>query len=147
MAEFYLQIKWAHVVAVVLSGGLLFARGLAAHLGARWTMAWPLRWLSYTIDTVLFTAAVLLIMIVHQYPFVQAWLTAKVLLLAVYIVLGSLALKRGSTRRIRFTCWVAALLVYAFIISIARSRDPFGLLHHPAALDFMARPLLGPLPF
>jgi len=142
LAEFYLQIKWAHVVAVVLSGGLLFARGLAAHLGARWTMAWPLRWLSYTIDTVLFAAALMLMAIVHQYPFVHDWLTVKVLLLAVYIVLGSLALKRGATRRMRVVCWVAAMLVYLFIISVARSHDPFGLLHDPGALDLYHRPLI-----
>ncbi|HQW09375.1 MAG TPA: SirB2 family protein, partial [Steroidobacteraceae bacterium] len=85
MAGFYAQIKWVHVLMVVLSGTLLVARGLAAHLGAGWTMAWPLRWLSYTIDTILITAALLLVTIVHQYPFVHSWLTMKVLLLAVYI--------------------------------------------------------------
>ena len=63
MAEFYAQIKWVHVLTVVLSGGLLFARGLAAHLGAGWTMAWPLRWLSYTIDTILITADAIIIVI------------------------------------------------------------------------------------
>ncbi|MBV6417220.1 MAG: hypothetical protein CMLOHMNK_01859 [Steroidobacteraceae bacterium] len=142
MAEFYTQIKWIHVCAVLSSGGLLFLRGLAAHLGAGWTMAWPLRWLSYTIDTVLFTAALLLVTIVHQYPFVHAWLTVKVLMLAVYIVLGSLALKRGTTRRIRVACWVAALVVYLFIISVARTHDPLGVLHDPSALDLRARPLI-----
>ena len=49
----------------------------------------PLRYLSYTIDTVLLTAALMLATILHQYPFVHAWLTVKVLLLVVYIVLGS----------------------------------------------------------
>ena len=87
-------------------------------------MAWPLRWLSYTIDTVLFTAALMLVTIVHQYPFVHAWLTAKVLLLAVYIGLGSLALKRGSTRRVRVTCWVLALAVGAVTHSAFAADDP-----------------------
>jgi len=147
LAEYYPQIKWVHVLMVVLSGGLVFLRGLAAHLGATWTMAWPLRWLSYAIDTVLFTAALMLVTILHQYPFVQSWLTVKVLLLAVYIVLGSLALKRGSTRRMRVTCWVLALVVFLFIMSVARTHDPFGLLHHPSALDLHERPLLGkPVP-
>lgn len=141
MVEFYPQIKFVHVLMVVLSGGLVFVRGLAAHLGAGWTMAWPLRWLSYTIDTVLFTAALMLVTILHQYPFVQPWLTVKVLLLAVYIVLGSLALKRGSTRQVRVACWILALLVYVFIMSVARTHDPLGALHDPAALDLRQRPL------
>lgn len=147
MAEYYAQIKWIHVLAVVLSGGLLAARGLAAHLGVRWTMAWPLRWLSYTIDTVLFAAAVALIAIVHQYPFVHSWLTVKVVLLAVYIGLGSLALKRGNTRRSRVICWLAAMVVYVFIIGVARTHDPLGLLHDPRALDLRQRPLFPPNAF
>ena len=127
---------------MILSGCLLFLRGLAGYLGARWTMAWPLRWASYTIDTVLITAALMLVVIVHQYPFVHAWLTVKVLMLAVYIVLGSLALKRGSTRRVRVVCFVLAIIVYLFIISVARTHDPLGVLRNPSALDITARPLL-----
>jgi len=94
--------------------------------GARWYMAAPLRYLSYTIDTVLLTAALMLATLLHQYPFVHGWLTTKVLLLVVYVVLGSLALKRGSTRAVRALAYVAALLVFAFIISVARAHDPRG---------------------
>lgn len=82
--------------------------------------------LSYVIDTLLLGAAVALTMIIHQYPFVQAWLTAKVLLLVVYIVLGVFALRRGRTRRVRALCFVAALAVFAFIISVAIAHSPLG---------------------
>jgi uncharacterized membrane protein SirB2 len=126
MIEHYLEIRLAHVYAVIASGGLFFARGLAAQLGARWAMAAPLRYLSYAIDTVLLTAALMLVAILHQYPFVHAWLTAKVVLLVIYIVLGSFALKRGRTKAIRATCWMAALVVFATIFWIARTRDPLG---------------------
>jgi uncharacterized membrane protein SirB2 len=128
MIEFYPQIKWVHVAAVLASGSLFFLRGIALHAGARWAMAAPLRYLSYTIDTVLLTAALMLATILHQYPFVHAWLTAKILLLVLYVVLGSYALKRGSTRSVRIACWTAALLVYAMIVSIARAHHPLGLL-------------------
>jgi uncharacterized membrane protein SirB2 len=124
--EFYVQIKWVHVAAVLFSGALFAFRGAAMLAGARWYMAAPLRYLSYTVDTVLLTAALMLATILHQYPFVHAWLTAKVLLLVVYIVLGSHALKRGATRAVRARAYVAALLVFAFIISIARAHDPRG---------------------
>lgn len=53
MIEFYPQIKWVHVAAVLASGSLFLMRGLALHAGANWAMAAPLRYLSYTIDTVL----------------------------------------------------------------------------------------------
>jgi uncharacterized membrane protein SirB2 len=127
MAEFYLQIKWVHIAAVIASGVLFFLRGGAQLLGARWTMAAPLRYLSYAIDTVLLTAALMLATILHQMPFVNGWLTVKVLLLVVYIVLGSFALKRATNRRQQAICWIGALLVYGFIISVARAHSPLGI--------------------
>jgi uncharacterized membrane protein SirB2 len=90
-------------------------------------MAAPLRYLTYTVDTVLLTAALMLATLLHQYPFVHGWLTTKVLLLVVYIVLGTYALKRGATRKVRIGCWLAALLVYGFIISVARAHHPAGI--------------------
>jgi uncharacterized membrane protein SirB2 len=85
-----------------------------------------LRVLSYAIDTTLLTAALMLVTILHQYPFVQAWLTVKVLLLVVYIVLGTLALKRGRTARARNSSFIAAVGVYLAIVGIARSHNPMG---------------------
>jgi uncharacterized membrane protein SirB2 len=126
--EFYSQIKWVHIAAVSASGILFFIRGLALHAGAAWPMAAPLRYLSYAIDTVLLTAALMLVTILHQYPFVHGWLTVKVLLLLVYVVLGSLALKRGRTRAVRVACWLAALAVYLFIVTVARTHNPLGVL-------------------
>lgn len=128
MIEFYPQIKAVHIAAVMASGLLFLLRGTAVQFGATWAMAAPLRYLSYSIDTVLLTAALMLATILHQYPFVHGWLTAKVLLLVCYVVLGSLALKRGRTRTVRTSCWIAALLVYLFIVSIARAHHPLGVI-------------------
>ena len=126
MIEFYPEVRLVHIIAVLASGGLFLMRGLAFFAGARWAMAAPLRYLSYTIDTVLLTAALMLTTIVRQYPFVDAWLTVKVVLLIVYIVLGILAFWKGRTRAVRIGCWLAALAVYAFIYSVARAHDPLG---------------------
>lgn len=71
MIEFYPQIKAVHIAAVMASGLLFFLRGSAVQLGGKWAMAAPLRYLSYTIDTVLLTAALMLATILHQLPFVQ----------------------------------------------------------------------------
>ena len=129
MGDFYLQIKWVHIAAVIASGTLFLLRGIAVQCGARWAMVAPLRYLSYVIDTVLLTAAMMLVTILHQYPFVQGWLTVKVCLLVVYVVLGSFALKRGRTPRTRLACFGAALAVYGFIISVAVAHHPLGALH------------------
>ncbi len=126
MTELYPTIRLLHIAAVAMSGGLFFVRGLGVAGGAAWAMAAPLRYLSYAIDTVLLGAAIALAVIIHQYPFVHGWLTAKVVLLVVYIVLGSFALKRGRTRAIRLACWLAAIGVFALILSIARHHNALG---------------------
>ena len=128
MASLSPQIKLVHIWAVILSGSLFALRGALTLAGSRLPQHALPRYLSYAIDTVLLTAALMLTTIVHQYPFVQAWLTVKVLLLVVYIVLGTIALKRGRTRRERALAYVAALAVFAFIVSVARAHHPFGAL-------------------
>jgi uncharacterized membrane protein SirB2 len=60
----------------------------------------------------------------RQYPFVSAWLTAKVLALVLYIGLGTIALKRGRSKRTRVAAWIAAQLVLLYIVSVAFTRDP-----------------------
>lgn len=129
MEEFYPQIRHVHIAAVTASGALFFLRGLALNLfGQSWAMAAPLRWTSYAIDTVLLTAALMLMTIVQQYPFADHWLTVKVLLLVVYVVLGSFALKRGRTRGVRIGFWLAASAVFLFIVTVARAHHPLGIL-------------------
>ena len=130
MAEFYLQIRLAHVAFVCCSGSLFAARGLMVLTRVPWARHPALRWLSYVIDTCLLTAALMLMTILHQYPFVQAWLTVKVLLLAVYIVLGIYALRRTHTPAVRLAAFVAALLVFLFIASVAYWHDPRGVFAH-----------------
>ena len=128
MLDFYPQIRTIHILAVLVSGVLFAMRGAGVLAGGRWPMWAPLRILTYTIDTVLLTAALMLATILHQYPFVHGWLTVKVLLLVVYVVLGSFALKRARSRRARAILYVAALAVFLFIVSVARAHHPLGIL-------------------
>ena len=126
MELYYLEIRAVHIGAIILSGAVLLLRGVAHNLlNASWVMAWPIRTLSYTIDTVLLTAAVMLMTIVRQVPFVDSWLTMKVMLVLVYIFLGYLALW-SATARTRWASLGGAALVYGFIISIARAHSPLG---------------------
>lgn len=128
MDEFYLQIRTVHIASVMASGTLFFVRGIAFNLfGWRWALALPLRYLSWTVDTVLLTAALMLMTIIHQYPVVNGWLTVKVLLLVPYIVLGYMAL-RGSSRKVRLASLAGATLTFLYIYSVARAHHPLGFL-------------------
>lgn len=130
MIEFYPQIKLVHILAVTGSGLLFFCRGLALQFGASWPRAAPVRYLSYTIDTTLLTAALMLMTALHQYPLVQSWLTVKVILVVVYIALGVMALSRRRTKRTNWICFVAAIATFLMIVSIARAHHPLGFLAH-----------------
>ena len=127
MIEFYPHIKWVHVAAVTCSGMLFLLRGLLM-LGGRaaWARHPAVRYLSYTIDSVLLTAALMLFTMLPGALFGNGWLTAKLVLLAVYIALGVMALRgRGKTPR-RALLFFAALAVFGVIVSIAHAHHPLG---------------------
>lgn len=127
MIEFYPQIKQAHVGFVLLSGGLFALRGLLLLAGQRWANARPIRWLSYTIDTGLLTAALMLLVVLKLNPFVVPWLAVKLVLLVVYVVLGYIALKRAQGWP-RVAWYAAALACFGFMYTVARAHHPLGLL-------------------
>jgi uncharacterized membrane protein SirB2 len=141
MAHYYNEIKWVHISCVLLSGSLFASRGLAMLGSSRYANNRVLARLSYVIDTALLVAAVLLALIIHQYPFVQAWLTVKVVLLVIYILLGVFALRRGKTRWRRTGYFVAALAVYAFIISVAVMHNPRGVFAMQVTMSSLIEPI------
>jgi uncharacterized membrane protein SirB2 len=122
-AEAY-PVVWAlHVGSAVLSIAGFAARGAlmladSPRLRARFVRVAP-----HVVDTVLLASAVWLAWYLGQIPFAHAWITAKVLALLAYIVLGAIALKRGRTRRIRAAAFAGALAVAAYIVGVALTRD------------------------
>ncbi|MEO8344050.1 MAG: SirB2 family protein [Betaproteobacteria bacterium] len=115
----YAVAKYIHIVCVALSGSLFLLRGIwtwrhAAILRARW-----MRFLPHVIDTVLLASAVTMVILSAQYPFVQSWLTAKVIALVAYIALGSVALKSAKRKSVRIWAFVAALAMFTYIVGVA----------------------------
>ncbi len=126
MAEYYLTLRQAHIGFALLSVSLFVLRGClmlaqSPHVQAAW-----LKYPSYLVDTMLLTFALMLMTVTHQYPFGTGWLTMKVTLLVVYVLLGSIALKRGRTPGVRAAAFVASLLTVAFLYSVARAHHPLG---------------------
>lgn len=129
MIAFYAQIKLVHILTVLFSGGLFALRGAGVLAGQRWPHAAPVRYLSYSIDTTLLTAALMLLTILPAGVFANGWLTLKLLLLLVYIVCGTFALKRGRSATVRRNAYIAALLTYGYMLGVARTHHPLGWLH------------------
>lgn len=116
----------AHLVIVAVSVSLFSLRCALMMAGLpRWQARW-LRILPHAVDTALLASGVWLMLLTRQFPFVNAWLSVKLLLVVAYIVLGNVALRRGATLRIRTLAAVAALLTIGWIILVALARDPLG---------------------
>jgi len=126
MIEFYPQIKHVHIMLALMSGALFALRGGFALAGARWPNALPVKWLSYSVDTALLTAAMMLLTILPGAVFANGWLATKVVLLVIYVVLGVFALRRARTFRARLLSYLGALLVFFAVYSIARAHQPLG---------------------
>ncbi|CAH9017156.1 SirB2 family protein [Candidatus Nitrosacidococcus sp. I8] len=76
------------------------------------------------IDTILLASAIRLTFIIDQYPFVNSWLTAKVLALIGYIVFGAIALTRGRTKSLRIMALFISYALFFYIVAVAHSKHP-----------------------
>lgn len=120
----FLLIKTLHIGCAATSFTLFFLRGLwrlneAAILRQRWVKIVP-----HIVDTLLLASAIALAILSGQYPFVDAWLSAKLAALLLYIGLGFIALKYGRSQAVRVSSWLAAQVVFAYIVLVAIHHDP-----------------------
>jgi uncharacterized membrane protein SirB2 len=125
--EFYPTIKQVHIASVFASFGLFALRGAALLAGARWPRVLPVRALSWTIDSVLLTAAMMLLVILPSAMFANRWLSAKLVALVVYVGLGHRALAAATPLRRRPLWLAAALVCFGYMVSVARTHHPLGL--------------------
>ena len=116
-------LKHVHVTCVVLSISGYLVRGVWMLRESPWLQKKWVRVAPHVIDTILLGSAILLAMQIQQYPFVQAWLTAKVLALIAYIVVGVIGLKYGGTKKIRVGAWLGAIAIFLYIVLVAFTRQ------------------------
>jgi uncharacterized membrane protein SirB2 len=121
--EAYLAVRTLHVVCAALSITGFAARGVLMLLDSPLLKTRFVRIAPHVVDTALLASAVWLAWFLGQVPFVHGWITAKVLALVAYIVLGSIALKRGRTKAARIAAFAAALAAAGYIVAVARTRD------------------------
>lgn len=120
----YLALKFLHISCVVLSGSGFVLRGWWMLTDSPLRQHRLTRMLPHLVDTVLLGSALTMAWLSHQYPFAQSWLTAKFFGLLAYILLGSLALKRGRSKAARALYFGLALLAFAYIVSVAMTKSP-----------------------
>ena len=84
--------------------------------------------LPHAIDTVLLLSALTLAWMLGITPLSAPWLMAKVCGLVVYIGLGVVALRAGVSTGVRLAAWIGALVTVGWIVSVAITKSPLGVL-------------------
>ena len=79
------------------------------------------RFLPHVIDSLLLLTGLYMVWSYRIYPTQHPWLAAKLSALLLYIVFGSLALKRAPTRRWRGVFLLLALATFGYMLGAARS--------------------------
>ena len=122
-------LKQFHLATIAITLTLFVLRGVwmmadSPRLQARWVRIVP-----HVNDTLLLASGLSLAVLLGQYPLVNGWLTAKLFALILYIVLGTVALKAGRTKGMRIAAWIAALLVFGYMVAVAVTRAPVPFMH------------------
>ncbi len=120
----YLTIKQMHIAFAAVSISLFAIRWLVALFRERWLKHSFFRVLPHLIDTLLLGCAIWLCVFLRQYPFVNDWLTAKVVGLVVYILLGYMAIKGGKSFSQKLVAGILSLLVAGYIVGVAITHNP-----------------------
>ena len=123
LIEYYLLIKHLHMSLVGLSISILVIR-TGFNLGSiNWRKRWPwLNVLPHIVDSLLLLSGITLATLIKQYPFVNGWISLKLLLLLVYIGLGSYVLKKAKTRKQMVAGLSLGLMVIFWMVMIARTK-------------------------
>ncbi len=122
----YLLAKTVHVSCVALSIAGFVARFALARRRPHWLGHRLARVLPHVNDTVLLAAAIAMLVAAQWNVLDMPWLSAKVAGLLAYIACGTIALKRGRTRRQRAGAFVAALAAFGYVVSVAYSKSVAG---------------------
>jgi len=113
-----------HMTAAMISLMLFIWRGI-------WVMQYDqqprprwMKWLPHVNDSMLFLLGILLMLTIEQYPGSNSWLTFKLTAVVIYILLGMVVMKWAKTRRSRLIALLSALLVFAYIVGVAVTKQP-----------------------
>ena len=120
----YLTLKYLHTIAAIATILGFVLRGYwmlieSDKLGHPVTRIAP-----HIVDTVFLLAGVAMIWMLHLNPLNQPWLLAKFAGLFAYVLLGTIAIKRGPTKQVRTIAFVGAVSVFAYIAGVALSKSP-----------------------
>lgn len=120
----YMIVKHFHMTTVAVSLALFILRFYWFNrdpdkLQLKWVKVLP-----HVVDTLLLVSAITLCVLIQQFPFVDSWLTAKVIGLVCYIVMGLVALKLGRNMLMRWIGFLGGIAWLVFVAKVAILKQP-----------------------
>lgn len=127
MLYWYLTIKNIHISCAVLTFISFSVRSLWMILDSPLLQRRWVKFVPHIIDSLLLATGIALVIMLHQYPGVETWLTVKLVALLAYIIIGAIALKHGKTKTIRVIASIGALSAFFYMVKVALTRmiSPF----------------------
>lgn len=117
--------KWIHVSCACLSISGFFLRGMWMFSGSVLFQHRLTKILPHLVDSLLLVSALVMLFQWRLNPLEHAWLLTKIMALLVYIMLGMVAFRFGRSQGERVLAWVSALLVTAYIVQTAFTKNPW----------------------
>lgn len=119
----YALLKHIHLATIVITLALFLLRGAwrltdSPMLQKKWVKIVP-----HTNDAILLAAAIGMLVVAQLNPLEHGWIMAKIIALLAYIVLGTIALKRGKTALQRNLAFIGALAVFGYMLAVAVSKQ------------------------
>ena len=120
----YLLIKYVHTLSASLTITGFVIRGYWMMTGSDKLQHPVTRVLPHVVDTIFLLSGIAMLVMLSLNPLAQSWLLAKFAGLILYVLLGTVAIRRGSSLEIRTAAFVAALSMFAYVVGVAQSKSP-----------------------
>jgi uncharacterized membrane protein SirB2 len=121
----YEMLKHTHLTALTISFLLFFVRGYLMMRESNTAKHKVFLIAPHIVNLILIVSGISLAVLLHLNPAHEPWLATKLIALVIYIALGVLTFKHPKLQ-VRKILWLLALVVFAFIVSVAESKNPLG---------------------
>lgn len=128
----YLWIRHLHTLmaAMTISGFLL--RGYWMLTGSDRLTQRLTRIAPHVLDTLFLSSGIAMLFMASWKPFSEGWLIAKFVGLVIYILLGTIAIRRGTTKQVRALAFVAAIVTFGYVVGVALTKSAASWFHYLA---------------
>lgn len=120
----FLLVKSLHMALAGISISGFVLRGLWMIQGSSLLERSWVRVVPHVVDTLLLLSGLGLAIAWQVSPLTHPWFAAKLVAIVVYIVAGSIALKRGRSRRVRMCALMVALACVGYVVLAAMTKSP-----------------------